>query len=192
MKKPIRSFRNLWLRGMVKWRSSPEAIARGAAIGVCVGFLPIFVGQMLCAILLATFLKGNRPASALGTWVSNPVTMPPIYLFTYRLGARILGAAVNSQNDHRLMQTIELLYGPDKDFAAFLRSSMNMGAHTALSLVVGGLIAGLIAAFVSYPVILLFGRRLHEYRLRRRHLFARKFFSGMAKAVNLETHDTHP
>jgi len=75
----------------VKIRGEPREIARGLAVGILIGFLPILGFQTLSALLLAALLKGNKIAAALGTLVSNPVTTAPIFALTYLTGGKLLG-----------------------------------------------------------------------------------------------------
>ena len=46
---------------------------------------------MLLAALIAIWLKVNLPLSVALVWVSNPITMGPMFYFAYKLGALLLG-----------------------------------------------------------------------------------------------------
>jgi len=85
-----RSWNYLWRR-IARLPGSPHAIALGFSIGVFSAFTP-FVGlHFLVAALLAFLLRGNVLASALGTFVGNPLTFPFIWVGTYKLGNFVLG-----------------------------------------------------------------------------------------------------
>jgi len=58
-------------------------------IGLFVAFLPT-IGQMPLAALLALVFRVNMPISVLLVWISNPVTMAPIFYATYEFGRWIL------------------------------------------------------------------------------------------------------
>jgi hypothetical protein len=73
-----------WLVGL---RGSPEAIARGLAIGLFVAFTPTIGVQLILAAALATLLGASRAAALVPVWITNPVTIPPIYGFTYMVGS---------------------------------------------------------------------------------------------------------
>ncbi|ROR32656.1 DUF2062 domain-containing protein [Inmirania thermothiophila] len=72
------------------WHLNRRSVAGGLAVGLFVAFLPI-VGQMPLAALVALLLRVNLPIAVVGVWLTNPLTMGPIFLFAYHVGAAILG-----------------------------------------------------------------------------------------------------
>jgi len=46
---------------------------------------------MLVAAVVAIVLRVNLPIAVVFVWVSNPITMPPLLIFSYELGAWLLG-----------------------------------------------------------------------------------------------------
>ncbi len=76
------------------WHLNRRSVAGGLALGLFVGFLPI-LGQMFVAAALAIMLRVNLPLAVTGVWVTNPVTMAPIYFFSYKVGALILDTPVH-------------------------------------------------------------------------------------------------
>lgn len=75
------------------WHLNRRAVAGGAALGLFVAFMPV-LGQMFIAAALAIFFRVNLPLAAMGVWVTNPLTIAPIYFFTYKLGAWVLDVPV--------------------------------------------------------------------------------------------------
>lgn len=71
------------------WHLTRKSVSRAFLIGLFCAFLPL-PGQMLLAALLALLLAGNLAVSVGLVWLTNPLTMPPIFYFTYRLGACLL------------------------------------------------------------------------------------------------------
>ena len=69
---------------------SPIFNAKGIAIGVFSGCFPFFGFQTLLGVFLAQIGRGNVVLAAIGTWVSNPFTYIPLYLFNYKLGVFVL------------------------------------------------------------------------------------------------------
>jgi uncharacterized protein (DUF2062 family) len=60
------------------------------AIGLFISFIPL-PGHILMAVLLALTLRVNIPIAAISTFVSNPVTIGPMYFLAYRVGFHLLG-----------------------------------------------------------------------------------------------------
>lgn len=58
----------------------------GCAVGVFIGFTPLFGFQFALAGLLAWVLGGSVIAAVLGTFVANPLSFPLIWYSTYKLG----------------------------------------------------------------------------------------------------------
>lgn len=77
-----------WMR---RQEGSPGHQARGLAIGVFIGCLPIFGLQMLVSLGLASTMRGNRFLAMAGTWISNPITNLPLFWLSYQLGALLMG-----------------------------------------------------------------------------------------------------
>jgi uncharacterized protein (DUF2062 family) len=75
------------------WHLGGHEVAVGAACGIFFGFL-VPVGQIPLAALLTYALRGNLAIAVVTTFVSNPFTYVPIYVLAYRLGASLLGVAV--------------------------------------------------------------------------------------------------
>lgn len=63
---------------------SPHEIALSAAVGAFIGIMPGL--GTLAAILVAVPLKLNKPAAALGSFISNPFTVGPLYALSYKTG----------------------------------------------------------------------------------------------------------
>lgn len=72
------------------WHINRYSISVGAFVGMFCCFLPIPF-QMIPCVLLCVIFRCNVPLSIALVWISNPVTMPPLFYFTYRLGTLILG-----------------------------------------------------------------------------------------------------
>lgn len=63
-----------------------HVIARGVAVGLFVGLTPTVGVQTLLMIAGCVILRGNFPAAFLVSWVSNPLTMAPLYVAFNALG----------------------------------------------------------------------------------------------------------
>jgi uncharacterized protein len=71
------------------WHLNRRSAAGAFAVGLFVAFLPIPF-QTVVAAAVAILIRVNLPISALLVWVTNPLTMGPIYFSAYQLGRRVL------------------------------------------------------------------------------------------------------
>lgn len=71
------------------WHINRYSVATAVSIGLFVGYMP-FPGHMIYAAIVAIVLKANLPISVALVWSSNPLTMGPMFYFSYRLGADLL------------------------------------------------------------------------------------------------------
>jgi uncharacterized protein len=74
------------------WNFNRRSVARGVAIGAFSAVLVPF-GQILLAVLGALMLRASPLAAAMTTFISNPLTIGPIYFGAYQLGALLLRLA---------------------------------------------------------------------------------------------------
>ncbi|MFT5505539.1 MAG: hypothetical protein ACI845_003213 [Gammaproteobacteria bacterium] len=71
------------------WHINRRSCAGGLAVGLFFAFVPMPF-QMLLAAVAAIIFKVNILIAVPVVWISNPITMPVIFYFCYRLGAEIL------------------------------------------------------------------------------------------------------
>jgi uncharacterized protein (DUF2062 family) len=68
-----------------------RSVSGAVSVGLFIAFIPVPF-QMLLAAITSIFVRVNLPISVGLVWVSNPLTMPPLFYFAYKLGAWILHA----------------------------------------------------------------------------------------------------
>jgi uncharacterized protein (DUF2062 family) len=121
---------------MRQLEGNPHYIAMGTAVGVFVSITPIIPLQTIVAVALAFLVRGSKSAAALGTWLSNPITIPLVYYSNYKLGCFLLG------------------YQTTLDTIAFDSFSqlMELGLEVTWSMLVGGVVIGSILGVVAYFV----------------------------------------
>ncbi|GAA0840285.1 DUF2062 domain-containing protein [Marinobacter szutsaonensis] len=94
----VQSMRSLHFLGDILhepnlWHINRHSVARAFLIGIWFCFIPMPF-QMLAAALFAIWFNANLPLSVALVWISNPVTMPPMFYFNYKVGAWILNRPV--------------------------------------------------------------------------------------------------
>jgi uncharacterized protein (DUF2062 family) len=73
-----------------------RTLARGVAVGVFVGLSPTVGFQTLLMLLGCVALRANFPIAFLVSWVSNPLTMAPLYLGFNQLGEAVFHGATGT------------------------------------------------------------------------------------------------
>ena len=121
----------------VKIRGNPREIALGFALGIFIGMTPTMGIQMPIAVFIAALLKWSKISAAFGVWITNPVTSPFIYGFTYIVGAKLIGLK------SILTVPADLNWSIVKEI--LINAPVIFGALT-----VGGIIVGLPLAVLSY------------------------------------------
>ena len=185
-------FETFWPRGgwgraaqYVKHRlhripDSPHRIARGIASGVFISFTPLYGLHFLASALVAVLIRGNVVAALLATFFGNPLTFPIIAALSLQLGNWMLGKENGTDADGRLGQKFGDAFGDlwHNTRAIFTPEVAHWDGLRAfywdvfLPYFVGGLIPGLIVAWVVYRLSL---PVVTAYQHRRRGRLQAKF-----------------
>ncbi|BAS67990.1 MAG: DUF2062 domain-containing protein [Gammaproteobacteria bacterium] len=75
------------------WNFNRKSISKAFAVGLFCAFVPVPF-QMLLAAPAAVVFSANLPISVALVWITNPLTMPPIFYGCYKLGAWILSVGI--------------------------------------------------------------------------------------------------
>jgi len=81
------------------WHLNRRSASGGVAVGLFMMYMPPF-GQVFMATAAAIKLRVNLPIAASLVWLTNPVTIPPMYYAAYALGAWLLGQPVRTFDPH--------------------------------------------------------------------------------------------
>lgn len=151
---------------LLKAKDSPEHLARGAAIGVFVGLTPTVGVQMAMVVLIAAIpkMKFNIPLACAMVWISNPLTMIPLYYGMYWLGVLLLSR--REMHFNKFETTLQALIDSIKSGESLLESAwqgltgmFSMGMHIAVPMWIGGTVLGIISAIPAYIIVLRVVRR---------------------------------
>ncbi|MCZ4128223.1 DUF2062 domain-containing protein [Stutzerimonas balearica] len=71
------------------WHLNRHSVARAMGIGLFWAMIPMPM-QMLAAALCALPARANLPIAVGLVWLTNPLTMPPVFYCNYKLGAWLM------------------------------------------------------------------------------------------------------
>ena len=72
------------------WHLNRRSVSGAFAVGFFCAFVPL-PSQMVIAAAIAIIIRVNLPISVALVWVSNPITMPPLFYAAYKFGAYVMG-----------------------------------------------------------------------------------------------------
>lgn len=90
--KYLRFFGSL-LHNPALWHMNRHSVAKAFAAGLFFAWIPVPF-QMVLAAGGAILFHANLPLSVALVWLTNPITMPPMFYGAYKLGAFLLGQEV--------------------------------------------------------------------------------------------------
>lgn len=90
----IRNHRHLKVFGAIihnpnLWHLNRYSVSTAFSVGLFTAFLPVPM-QMLISAALAIIFHANLPISVALVWLTNPFTMPPLFYFSFKVGAFVL------------------------------------------------------------------------------------------------------
>lgn len=137
------------LRTILMLDDTPHSIALGTAIGTFVGLTPTVGLQMVIVLVLdqaiRRFVRFNRVAALLAVYISNPLTIVPIYYLDYRVGTLFFGGGLRYGDFRRILR----FHGWHGWWRALRTLLIDVGAP----LIVGSLIVGAVGAAIAYPLM---------------------------------------
>ncbi len=150
--KHMRLFGSL-LHDVNLWHLNRRSVSGAFAVGLFWAMMPIPM-QMLAAAGCAILFRVNLPVSVGLVWITNPLTIPPIFYFNFLIGSIFFPECHLHMDDFQF--TSEWL-------------SHSIG-EVWQPLITGSLITGTLLSIVGYAGMRLFWRWhvIHHYRKRRK------------------------
>lgn len=131
------------------WHLNRRSVAGALGIGIFIAFLPIPM-QMVVSAAAAIWLRVNLALAVAVVWITNPLTMPPMFYMNYKVGEWLLGRpphpASFELSIHWLMDQAQQLWYP---------------------LILGSVVMGAVCGLLAYVTVRV-GWRLYIVRRRRR------------------------
>ncbi len=111
------------------WHLNRRSVSLAFAVGLFVAWVPT-PGQMAIAAVIAFYVRANLPISVALVWITNPLTMPPMFYFAYNVGAWALDS--NGSNKAIDFSVDTLLNGFGDYGLPFLFGCLIIGVLSAL------------------------------------------------------------
>lgn len=146
-------------RKILRHPGTPEAVARGVAIGFFTAFVIPFSFQMIIAFMLAVPLRAARFVALLCTWVSNPLSIVFIYPVQCYVGSYLIRRPLSYDTVRTLLS--DLWNTPS------LETFSALSSEVLISFLVGGFLFGLVSAVAGYYTTIPLVKRHHERKGRR-------------------------
>lgn len=152
------------LRKVLALNDSPHAIALGVAVGIFVGLTPTVGVQtiLILGVVFATrrLVYFNATAAMASTYVSNPVTMLPMYYGWYRIGAWFSSGSLTAAEFEKLLQF--------EGLAGWWSAMCALGSQVAVPMCLGALLTAPIGVAIAYPVTYFLVKWIREHKPPRR------------------------
>jgi hypothetical protein len=152
-----------WFVHLLHLDDSAHRIAFGAAIGVFIAFTPTIGFQMLLVLLATSAVRANKVAGLPMPWITNPVTIAPMFSLNYYVGWLLVGGPGLKEFEAQLLDLMSLNLG----WIGWVKGWWHLMIDLAAPLWVGSLLVGLAAGVVAYGVmyyLITVYRRIHRRR----------------------------
>lgn len=131
------------------WHLNRRSISGAVAVGLFSALTPL-PGQIFLAAALAILARVNLPASVTLVFVTNPLTIPPIFYGTYKLGAWLMDIPSTSIHFELALEALAAMQ------------------HIWKPLFLGSFVAGLISAALGFVLTRLLWRLHIVSRMQKR------------------------
>jgi len=143
---------------------TPHRIALGVAIGIFVAWTPTIGLQMVLTLVLSVLLRANKLVGLPFVWLSNPLTVIPIYYPSYRLGRWMLGSHAAAPDFEKIFTVEGTWWG--EIWLNRIHAWWTASWHAFWPLWLGSLVVATVLGVATYFILY---RLIVLYRLRRLH-----------------------
>ena len=84
-----------WLEEPNLWHMNRKSVSKAFMVGLFFMWVPL-PSQMILAAGAAILLRCNLPLSVVLVWITNPITMGPMFYIAYMFGSWLLGLPPNN------------------------------------------------------------------------------------------------
>lgn len=130
------------------WRLERHAVAKGAAIGILLGFL-VPVAQILAAAIVALTLRANITVAAVCTFITNPFTFAPLYWLAYKIGSFIIGAPATPADMQDASAAAQLALAHN----GWIQGVFDWVSHAGLPVITGLVVMAVSGACLAYGLV---------------------------------------
>ncbi len=136
-----------WFAGTARrhsylWSFRTKEMRAAIFVGLIVALMPLVGLQMLIVFFLALWFRANLPVIVALQWISNPLTMGPIYYADYKIGMAIMELLGVAPEPNPIMQS-------DFDWAHFKLKDIVDLLDTFPSMLLGGCTLGIFVGFLT-------------------------------------------
>ncbi|MEA3367568.1 MAG: DUF2062 domain-containing protein [Planctomycetota bacterium] len=153
-----------WFVHLLHLDDTAHQIALGTGLGVFIAFTPTVGFQMLLVLLATSAVRANKVAGLPMPWITNPITILPIFSLNYVVGHALVGGPDLKGFETRLLELMSLDPGWVDWVKGWWHLMIDMAAPLWVGSVLCGLVAGAIAYAIMYYLITVY-RRHHRRRL---------------------------
>ncbi|WP_339731461.1 DUF2062 domain-containing protein [uncultured Gimesia sp.] len=138
------------LRSILMLDDSAHSIALGTAIGMFIALTPTVGIQMLMVICFAfltrPLFRFNQIASLITVYISNPLTIVPIYWFDYKIGTYYVGGSMTQSDFARILEF--------EGFSGWWETVKQLLLEVGSPLIIGSLVVATFFSLATYPIML--------------------------------------
>jgi uncharacterized protein (DUF2062 family) len=132
------------IRAILQLDDTAHSIALGTAIGFFIAWTPTVGIHMILVVAVAVLLRANKVAGLIAVYLSNPITVAPMYYLDYWLGAQVL----HNKFTFAEMQALLDYHGWD----GFKRALWTLCVELAGPMWLGGLVLAIGHAIPGYYI----------------------------------------